>query len=236
MCISDKYIIILIVASGFFSSCKTLEKASIHGLTSGFYTLKTENKNVQGVYVDLTNEQIDVYHQKNKQPDKKPLLTIPLETRDSAIVKEMIFKKESLDIDITSILLKYRPPIRGLPPQLNTDLNIALYVGWRYDNYRVVSKKDPLNRMHPKIDNMGFDFGFFAGPGTTMINPFTTNYRRTDDYSGMIIQTGFAGFFESNLASFGLSVGYDYLLNPDYKNWIYQNKPWVGFIVGIALN
>jgi hypothetical protein len=52
----------------------------------------------------------------------------------------------------------------------------------------------------------------------------------------MIIQTGIAGFIESNVASFGLAVGYDYLMNPDRKIWIYTNKPWVGFVVGIALN
>ena len=69
-----------------------------------------------------------------------------------------------------------------------------------------------------------------------MINPSTTNNKRIDEYSGMIIQTGIAGFLESNVASFGLSIGYDYLLNPDRKIWIYHNKQWVGFIVGIALN
>ena len=98
------------------------------------------------------------------------------------------------------------------------------------------SKKDALGKSHQKISNIGYDFGFFLGPGTTMINPSTTNNKQVYEYSGMIIQTGFAGFLESNVASFGLSIGYDYLLNTDRKVWIYRNKPWVGFIVGIALN
>ena len=87
-----------------------------------------------------------------------------------------------------------------------------------------------------QFNKFGYDFGFFAGPGATIINPFNTNNKRADEYSGMIIQTGVAGFLETNVASFGLSIGYDYLLNPDRKIWMYQNKPWVGFIVGIALN
>lgn len=227
---------ILISIFSFVASCKTLENASTHGFASGYYTMKSENKNSQPVYINVNNDQIDIYHQINKEPDKKSLITIPLETTDSITIKEMIFKKESLDIDITSILLKYRPSVGGLPAQLNTDLNIALYVGWRYDNFHIMSKKDPLGKNHPKIGNLGYDFGFFAGSGTTMINPSTTNNKRIDEYSGMIIQTGIAGFLESNVASFGLSVGYDYLLNPDRKIWIYHNKPWVGFIVGIALN
>jgi hypothetical protein len=52
----------------------------------------------------------------------------------------------------------------------------------------------------------------------------------------MIFQTGIAGFIESDIASFGVAIGLDYLLNDDRKIWVYNNKPWVGFIVGIAFN
>jgi hypothetical protein len=148
----------------------------------------------------------------------------------------MVFKKQSLDIDITSILLKFRPSVYGLPAQLTSDLNMALYVGWRYDYYHVMSKKDPLGRTYPKMNSRGFDFGFFAGPGATIVSPFTTQNNRIDEYSGMIIQTGIAGFVESNVASFGMAIGLDNLLNSDRKVWIYNNKPWIGFVVGIALN
>lgn len=113
---------------------------------------------------------------------------------------------------------------------------MALYLGWRYDKYHIMSKKDPLGNWHQKINSAGYDIGFFAGPGTTMINPFTTNNKRIDEYSGMIMQAGVGGFIESNVASFGLAIGYDFLLNTDRKIWIYHNKPWVGFVVGIALN
>ena len=159
-----------------------------------------------------------------------------MNTSDTLIFNPMVFKKQSLDVDITSIILKYRSSVFGLPAQLTTDLNMALYVGRRHDNYHIRSKRDPLGRSYHKISNRGFDFGVFAGPGVTLISPFTTQNKRTDEYNGMIIQTGIAGFIESNVASFGLAIGYDYLLNSDQKIWIYNNKPWVGFIVGIALN
>jgi hypothetical protein len=233
---SYKYLVAAIWVMGVLASCNTLEKASLHGLNSGYYKLKSDNKNAQNVYLDVTDEKIDVYQHIKRQPDKKQFLTIPLNTTDSLIFKPMVFKKQSLDIDITSIVLKYRPSVYGLPAQLTTDLNMALYVGWRYDYYHIMSKKDPLSRSYHKISNRGFDFGVFAGPGATLISPFTTQNKRTDEYSGMIIQTGIAGFIESNVASFGVAIGYDYLLNPDRKIWIYSNKPWVGFILGIALN
>jgi hypothetical protein len=233
---SNTYFVITIWLIGLLTSCNTLEKASTHGLNSGYYKLKTDTIKPQRVYLDVTDEKIEVYYQIESQPDKKQFLTIPLNTTDSTVFSPMVFKKQSLDVDITSIILKYRPSVYGLPTQLTTDLNMALYVGWRYDYCHITSKRDPLGRSYHKISNCGYDFGVFAGPGATLISPFTTQNKKTDEYSGMIIQTGIAGFIESNVASFGFALGYDYLLNPDRKIWIYNNKPWVGFVVGIALN
>lgn len=231
-----KYITLAIWWMGILSSCSTLEKASTHGLNSGYYQLKSENEKAQNVYLDVSNEQIDAYHHVKRQPDQQQFLTIDFNTTDSIPMKPLVLRKQSLDIDITSILLKYRPSVYGLPAQLTTDLNMALYAGWRHDYYRVTTQKDPLGRSYRKMNSRGFDVGIFAGPGATPITPFTTRNKRTDEYSGMIIQTGIAGFLESNVASFGFAVGYDHLMNPDRKIWIYQRKPWLGFVVGIALN
>jgi hypothetical protein len=132
--------------------------------------------------------------------------------------------------------LKYRPSVYGLPSQLTSDLNFSLYTGWRFDNFKITSRTNPLGNRYLKISNLGYDFGFFVGPGTTIINPFTTNNATSNEYSGMIIQTGMAVFLESNIASFGVAAGIDNLLNGDRDIWIYNNKPWVGFIVGIAIN
>jgi hypothetical protein len=233
---NNKYIIISVALIVFLTSCNTLEKSSMHGFNSGYYKLESKQKSDQNVYVDVTDEKIDVYHQTKKQPDTNPFLTIPLIPSDSIQISPVVFKKESLDIDITAILLKYRPSVYGLPGQMTTDFNIGLYAGWRYDSYKIVSRRDPLDKNHHKINNWGYDFGLFAGPGATLLSPFTTQNKVTDEYSGMIIQTGIAGFIESNLASFGIAVGFDSLLNSDREVWIYDKKPWVGFIVGIALN
>ncbi len=235
--ISHQHIFIALSVIGVLASCNTLEKASLHGLNSGYYKVKSDTTSTQNVYLDVTEEKIDVYRRIKRQPDKKQFMTIPLNTiTDSLIFGPIVFKKQGLDIDITSIILKYRPSVAGLPAQLTTDLNMALYVGWRYDSYKIMSKKNPLGRNYSKISNRGYDFGVFAGPGATLISPFTTRNKRADEYNGMIIQTGVAGFIESNVASFGLAIGYDYLMNSDRQVWIYNNKPWLGFVVGIALN
>lgn len=231
-----KTIIILVAAIGILSSCSTMERASLHGLNDGYYKLKSDSTDKQAVYLDVSEDAISVYPTTDKQPQSKPSLAIPLEASENIPFQRITFKKQGLDIDISSVLMKYRPSIGELPAQLTTDLNLALYAGWRFDYYPIEHRKDPLNKSYAHIRNRGFDFGFFAGPGTTLISPFTTRNKRSDEYNGLIVQGGFAGFIESGMASFGLAVGYDYLLSSDRDIWIYQNKPWVGLMVGVALN
>lgn len=223
----------ILLVSFALTSCSTLEKASLHGFNSGYYTLGS-GKDAKKVYADVSDEKIEVYNLTGGKVDKDIFMSVS--NPDSLPVSSLNFRKQSLDIDITTILLKYRPSVSGLPSQLTSDLNVSLYAGWRYDNYKILRTTDPLGKSNLKISNLGFDYGFFAGPGTTGINPFTTNSRTTDEYSGMIIQTGLAGFLETDFVSFGIAFGLDNLLNRDSDIWIYNNKPWVGFIVGIALN
>lgn len=217
------------------TSCSVLGKASLHGLSSGNYKLDS-GKKAKMVYVDITEEKIDVYNQHENKIDENVYLSIPLQNPDTLAINPLKLQKQALDIDITTILFKYRPSVYGLPHQLTTDLNFSLYAGWRHDHYKITSHKNLLDKRYLKFSDFGYDFGIFAGPGATSITPFTTNNRTEHEYSGMIIQTGIAGFLESNIASFGVAVGRDYLMGSDRKIWIYNHKPWIGFIVGVAFN
>lgn len=225
-----------IISLLFLSSCSTVEKASLHGFSSGYYRLTSGMEAKRSVYVDLNAEKAEVHRVNGKLPEKEVALSLSFNGSDSLPDHPLVFTKSSLDIDLTSILMKYRPSVHGAPAQMTTELNVALYAGWRHDAYRLTAQRDPLGQRRMKVTARGYDFGVFAGPGTTTVGPFSTRNARTDEYSGMIIQTGVAGFLESNIASFGIAVGMDHLLSADHSIWIYQGKPWVGFIVGIALN
>ncbi len=217
-------------------SCKTFEKASQHGFHSGYYKMRSAQDPAQTVYVDRTGDKVEVFRMQDTKPDPNVSIGFTLDSEESKPINKLIFSKKSLDIDLATILLKYRPPVHGLPAQLTTDLNISLYAGWRQDRYALSSKTDPLGRHISRVSSRGYDLGLFGGIGTTPITPFTTQNKRDYEYSGMILQAGVAGFLEFNVASFGFALGLDYLLNSDREVWIYQNKPWVGFMVGVALN
>jgi len=187
------------------------------------------------VYVDVPDTSVDIY-MNTAAGMQLPDLRYPLGTSQGFNAAPVVFRKQSLDIDISTILLKYRPGREGIPPQLQTDLNVAMFAGWRHDRYRLSGRIDPLGRKHTGLSGMGFDVGAFMGAGTTFVGPFTTANRTQLEYSGMIMQAGLAGFIESDIASFGLAAGIDQLMNRDKSIWIYNRKPWIGFMVGIALN
>lgn len=219
-----------------FTACSTLEKAALHGFQSDSYKMKKAGEKSRSVYVEVEEENIAVFAVNQGSVEALPELRLSLKQADSVDVEPLKFRKQSLDLDITSVVFKYRPSVFGLPAQMTTDFNLALYTGWRFDYYTIQGKKNARGKYSPKIQSRGFDFGLFAGPGTTLISPFTTRNQRSDEYTGMVLQGGFAAFFELNMASFGLAIGYDYFPGADRKIWIYQQKPWLGFVVGIALN
>jgi hypothetical protein len=218
-----------------FFSCRVIEKSSLHGFESGYYKHASGKESKEKVYLDITDDHVTVYPVIENNIGK-PQQTLPLQQADSLYSIPSQFYKTSLDIDITSVLFKYRLPTEELPAQLSTDLNVALYAGWRHDSYRITGRKDAIGKNHYNVVNRGYDFGLLAGTGSTFIGPSTTKTSITEEYNGMIMELGVAAFMETSFASFGIATGFDHLLSGDRDIWIYTKKPWIGFVVGIALN
>jgi hypothetical protein len=224
------------IALLLFTSCSVVEQSSMHGFESGYYTVKTDTAIFKKAYLNIGEDSIKIYTPQVKTLQKPAAFSLSLSGADSICKYPYTFRRQTLDIDITSILLKYRPGKQGLPSEFTADFNAAIYSGWRWDYFSIKTKKDPFQNCRKTINSRGFDVGVFAGMGTTPVNPFSTYGVVADDYSGMIFQYGMAAFIETSFISFGLSAGFDALLTPDKKYWIYHNKPWLGFVVGIALN
>jgi len=223
-------------------SCTTIEQAANHGFNSGYYRMHSTGK-AEKVYAAVNNDQITAYAVPVRHLSDQPVLNCSLLPSDSACHYPFDFSKTSIDIDLTSVLFKYRPssnwtaPLAAnMPAQVGTDFNAAIYIGPRFDKYKIIAKPDPLGKCNYKVVNRGFDFGVLAGLGTTPINSFTTRNQLGIEYNALLIQTGLAAFVETNFASFGVSGGLDFITGENRKYWIYQGKPWIGLVVGIALN
>ena len=224
-----KFIYIFIITT-LISSCTTLQNNAKYELANGNYKLKAEGKKYD-CYVQNNQDNILIY----KLPSKIST-NLPNELDQYLPLKQRLIKP-SLDIDILTALFKVRPQINDvLPTQLNTNFNGNIYVGHRTDIYQIHYKKNPLDIYQRQINHFGFSGGLFLGLGNTALNPSTTTNTVSGEYDGLILQKGIAGILAVNKLTIGVSLGFDNLLDKNSKSWIYENKPWVGLMLGLNLN
>ena len=225
----------------FSESCEVLKHSSKYSFSEGYYKSRLEHKKLKNVYVIPADDSIKIYTAKRLRdalPDTTSSLKIafPAQGRPSGFT-HYTFRQNTFDVDVLSILLKYRPAIHGFPNQLNTSiLNGAVYLGYRTDLYRLKYKQTPFRIYKRDVTHYGFSFGVFTGIGATRMDEFVTLHRIDIQYDGFVNPSGVAAIVGVDKLSFGLLLGEDHLLDKNRKLWIYQGKPWIGLSVGLNLN
>ena len=127
--------LLLVIVS---QSCRTIKQSSKYGFNEGYYQSKLFHKKLKSVYVMPGEDSIKVYTAKSLSKDfvdtvQSLKIVFPANHKPGNF-DNYIFKQTSFDIDILSILFKYRPSVSGFPKQLNTSiLNGAIYFGYRSD-------------------------------------------------------------------------------------------------------
>lgn len=221
------------------SSCNVLQKNSKKEFNDDYYTQQIENKK-QKVYISILDDTIQVYPTKilnNKLiVDTNYIVSLFQKEIKTGVNQSISFAKTSLDIDFFTIPLKFRPNTNDVPAQLNTNLNGAVYFGYRTDKYVMNYIKNPLGKLNRNINHFGFSIGAFTGLGNTFMSPTNTNNILQKEYDGIVWSKGLAGIFALNNFTMGLAFGFDNLLDNNNKIWIYQGKPWLGLAIGLNLN
>ena len=128
---TKKYLSFLI-AILFIYSCTVIEQSSSHGFENGYYKLSTTQKS-EKVYLDINDDTVKIYSVLKDDLVGAELKHFPGTESESMNLKPVKLRKNSLDIDITSILFKYRTNKNNLPDELTSDFNFALYAGPRFD-------------------------------------------------------------------------------------------------------
>lgn len=214
--------------------CSTIQKSAVHGFESGRYKLAGKAK--ENAYVAVETDSIKVYPIITKKPllaDTTSYRTFALTGNQTALPPKM--SKTSIDLDISTVLLKYRFQKANVPNQLSSNLNVNLYSGFRKDYYSFIDQTTPTQEKKRTMNHFEFDFGVFIGLGITPINSSVTENNVTIEYDGMVFQKGLAVFVGMQRITAGLSVGFDNLLDENHHKWIYQQQPWLGLMIGINL-
>jgi hypothetical protein len=151
--------------------------------------------------------------------------------------RHLLLLRRRLDLDVFTIPFKVRPPQGGVPVQLNTNFNAAIYVGRRLDFYSLRTKRSTPFGATAHIRATGLGYGAFVGAGSTFITADVTSPRpSTTEYEGVVLHGGLAAIYDARAFNIGLAAGVDQLLGPDGRYWVYQHKPWFGILFGLDLN
>ena len=225
----------------FIISCSTIKESSKYQLVGGLYKARIFDTKKKPVYLSVNEDSVTVFkldnYRKHFNIDTLQSLSLSLPAvQHDTLFNPYNFTQRSFDVDVLTIPFKYRPAAADLPNQLNTNFNGAFYVGFRRDIYRLTYKKAPFNISKRKITHYGYSVGLFTGLGSTAMNPWVTRDKITSEYDGVVWLKGIAGIIGINNFTFGLALGVDHLLDRNHKVWIYQNKPWIGLVLGLNLN
>lgn len=221
------------------SSCSILQTSPKQELTDGFYLKKIRNERQQ-VYIDVMDDSIQIYpttsHNKTIAIDTlKPFELYSSEFKTKVDLDFTLYRN-SLDIDFLTIPSKFRFAENEVPPQLNSELNGVIYIGFRRDHYRIEYQKNPLKKYERRTIHFGYSVGLFTGFGNTFMSPTNTNDILQQEYDGIVWSKGLAGIIGVNNLSIGIAIGFDNLLDENKNIWIYENKPWIGLGFGLNLN
>ena len=151
--------------------------------------------------------------------------------------QRVLLLRRRLDVDVFTIPFKMRPSRGGVPIQLNTNFNAAIYVGRRLDFYSLRAKRSTPFGTTLHVRDTGIGYGAFVGVGSTIVNPDVTRQRATiAEYEGLVVHGGLAAIYDARAFNIGLAVGADHLLGPDGPHWVYRRRPWFGILFGLDLN
>lgn len=218
--------------------CSAVKETSKHQMEPGIYKVKEyQNKRYYAIVKDESISLLSANKTKTGWiADTSVKSTIDVNTTNRTSKQSITFVTRSFDLDVITILFKYRPYTSGFPNQLNTNFNSAGFIGYRSDLYVLAYEKDPLNRYQRRMNHFGYSLGFFGGLGATQMNPFVTTNLIQYEYDGVVLTKGIAGMVGIGNLTFGAVIGIDHLMDKNRAIWIYQAKPWVGFSLGINLN
>ncbi len=150
--------------------------------------------------------------------------------------RHVLLLRREFDFDIFTLPFKVRPGREGVPTQLNTNFNAALYFGRRLDFFHLNRHRAPSGRTAPLIRTVGLGYGLFTGLGSSDITADLTRGHAAVEYEGFVLHSGAAVIYDARVFNVGAAVGVDRLLGKDAAYWLYQQKLWFGLLFGLNLN
>jgi hypothetical protein len=219
--------------------CDVTGSSSKFQFGDGYYRSRLNGEKNRKYYVTAGTDSIKVYpaNISRQIADTVKSITVMFPQHIAPVnFSKKKFTSQNFDLDVITVIFKFRPPIKDYPGQLNTNFNGALYAGFRKDVYMLSYSNSPLHIANRKIIHNGFSFGGFVGLGSARIDEFVTLNRIGYEYDGVLFTPGVAAELGLNKINFILMSGIDFLADKNSHKWVNEKKVWVGIGLGLNLN
>jgi hypothetical protein len=202
---------LLIYVTCILQGCSVFNSASSkYNFSDGYYDSRLNKNRTEKYYVVTGSDSIKVYPASvgRQIADTLKMLTVLFPPHAKpAEFSNYTFRTQSFELDVLTIIFKYRQATQGFPGQLNANFNGALYAGYRTDSYRLSYKETPLRVQNRDITHYGYSFGGFLGIGTARIDEYVTLNRINYEYDGAVVTGGLAAIIGLNKLNFGITSG-----------------------------
>jgi hypothetical protein len=134
----------------------------------------------------------------------------------------------------STIPFKYRPKRDSLNGNVSTSGNLGFVYGLKFSNhkFRNIYNSDG-KRFNTFKTSISITPGFFVGPTTVDLTAKNTENKIKEDITVLGINSGFLLVFGVNKFNIGGAIGFDHALGNSGSNWIYNGRPWYGFVLSL---
>ncbi len=235
------------ILSGFFLSiisllllaCNTMKHVPCSELNEELFKVKHKGED-EKVFFYTENDTLKTYTFKegvksiagndSLKRENYPRIVLEVSPPD-----RLDFYRCGMNLAFLVLPVKFRPQAGEVPAQLNSDFNGALYLGYSFDRYSLAYAPVTSDLFSRRLNNYRLSFGGFIGIGSTLVLHTSTADAMYDEYDGVVLQKGVAANISVNNFTMGMALGFDNLLGKHRKVWIYQNKPYLAFIIGFNI-
>lgn len=214
--------------------------------------VSTDRDNKEYVFTSFlvrmdSNEQVIYKREINgSEPTPVKITFFPLDTVTTKFWHGMTASAAFRYLEIKPVYQALTIPFK-IRPKLNdstksaasNSFNVGITAGVKFTHnvYRKIyyedsGKKTFSNHYTKKIS---LSPGLFIGPAVIDLKASNTNNIVKKDRSVPGLTTGAFIVLGFNELNFGMSMGWDIGLDNTSKNWMYNKKPWIGFVLAIDI-
>jgi hypothetical protein len=221
MAILDKYqLFLLAIIIALLTSCRTSYQTTT--VSTGHY--KIIDTAIISVFIEDFTDSLEI-----TDNGMTSFLPIP----ENSVLR---LRQNSFDADVFSVPFKIRPSYEGFPPQFDAGFHLAFYAGRRHDYYKIGYKAAPNKKLYRYTKKIAFGYGGFVGIAAATMRPEVMRQMINYEYEGVTLDAGIAGIVDIGAVNVGIAIGFDHLVDKNRNYWIYQQRPWVGVLLGLNLN